>query len=716
MSNLLKSKILLGVMIVAVLVVGGIVVKTASATDCTLSAVTLKVGSTGADVICLQTKLAITADGNFGSLTKAAVVAYQTDNALTADGVVGANTRATLNTAVVADTTVYPAGCSAFTGFSTTTGLSCAAVSAFPAGCTSATGYSSTTGLSCAAVSAFPAGCTSLLGYSATTGLSCATVAATYSAGCTSATGFSTTTGLACTATTTTTGTLTGGAGSIDSYELIAGFSLEEVGEDEEDVKVAGIDIENSDGSDVTISAIKLVFDEGATNAANNDFDNYAAEVTIWLDSTKVATVDADEFTDNNNWTKTITLTGAVINSADTASLYIAVTGASTIDTNDITETWDVDVTSVRFIDGQGLTISEDPTVAITEFSFESFAASADTAIKIDEGVEATNDTRVIDVHATDDTDNVELLSFDMEIEGDSDVTIDDLPVTINTVEATGNDPDDLVTTLRLFADGVEIGTESLLTTDADDSTEVVLFDDMDYTIDAGDTVRFTVKAKVRSIADALDAGDTIQAVFGEVETSLATWDAEDETGTNVADADTTGTVTGALDEVRDIGINFTVGSKTATITLAADPATPASADTATYTINFTLEAFGGDVTIDGAGSGAGYCEEGGADAVDQGTEYIITTGGSNTTTCSFSSTADDNADDTGESWILREGVPKVFTLTSTGTATADHFAKTYLESINWDDLVTDTTPDLYFTAGLGETTTSTPELYLQVI
>ena len=57
---------------------------------------TLKVGSKGASVKTLQTKLGVTADGDFGPKTKAAVVAFQKKHGLVADGVVGASTWAAL--------------------------------------------------------------------------------------------------------------------------------------------------------------------------------------------------------------------------------------------------------------------------------------------------------------------------------------------------------------------------------------------------------------------------------------------------------------------------------------------------------------------------------------------------------------------------------------------------------------------------------------------
>ncbi len=65
----------------------------------------LTVGSTGAEVSALQTKLGVSSTGYFGALTKAAVVAFQKENGLPSTGFVGPLTRAKLNAGSTVTTT-----------------------------------------------------------------------------------------------------------------------------------------------------------------------------------------------------------------------------------------------------------------------------------------------------------------------------------------------------------------------------------------------------------------------------------------------------------------------------------------------------------------------------------------------------------------------------------------------------------------------------------
>ncbi|MCX6757897.1 MAG: peptidoglycan-binding domain-containing protein [Candidatus Nomurabacteria bacterium] len=106
MSNLFKTKIFLGMMIVAIMFVGVFALNTAKATtDCTVVA-TMNIGSRGASVTCLQNKLGMTqVTGYYGSITKAAVTAYQAAHSLPTVGIVGPLTAASLNANTTTTTT-----------------------------------------------------------------------------------------------------------------------------------------------------------------------------------------------------------------------------------------------------------------------------------------------------------------------------------------------------------------------------------------------------------------------------------------------------------------------------------------------------------------------------------------------------------------------------------------------------------------------------------
>ncbi|MEK7505162.1 MAG: peptidoglycan-binding domain-containing protein, partial [Patescibacteria group bacterium] len=183
----------------------------------------LSMGSTGEDVRCLQQKLnsmgfpvALTGNGSmgmettyFGPATAAAVSKFQVATGIhpTGTGTAGPLTRANINGSA-GGTPMPPVGgtptCPA--------GFNCTPTNVPPATC--------------------PAGftCTPVGGGTPVTGGS---------------------TGL------------TGGAGSIEDADFLSSLSGEEVGEDDDDVAVAGLEIDADAGSDLEITAVRLDFDQG---------------------------------------------------------------------------------------------------------------------------------------------------------------------------------------------------------------------------------------------------------------------------------------------------------------------------------------------------------------------------------------------------------------------------------------------------------------------
>lgn len=465
---------------------------------------------------------------------------------------------------------------------------------------------------------------------------------------------------------------LDGGAGSISDADYLSGLNNEEVGEDQEDVEVAGLEIEADDGSDIELTAVNLNFSPG--NAVS-DFDKHADEVSIWVDGEEVARVDADEFEDDDNYDKTISLdNGGIIRAGDTGELVVAVSGISNLDSSDAGKTWTVEFESVRFRDAQGASVTDTSTGDINDgtgrtFSFENFATAADLELKVTKGDDDINDARSISVSSTTDTDNVEILSFEIEIEGNSDVNIDDLAVDFAT--STGDLLSDLINTAELVVDGDVIGSESINNGHNDDG--VVVFDNLDWDIDAGDTVEVIVRVDMNELnTGTFGAGATLSA---SVDPDNANWDVEDENGDDLGAGDKTGSATSEAHAFYGDGIQVSLND-TSVSEVAGDSNDD---DYVTLTIKFDVTAYGSDIYVDKTVSEAGTTTAGTAFGVDLSDNEGTYINAASTTYALSSSVGSAGA----YGYEVEEGETETFTLTVTvQNAATSTFDGKYVRSV----------------------------------
>lgn len=497
-------------------------------------------------------------------------------------------------------------------------------------------------------------------------------------------------------------GDLEGGAGDI-TVTALSTYGDEEVGEGEEEVPVLAFEVEADDDSDVEITSVKVELAQ-QTGADSEDLTDYASEVSVWMDGDMVGAADAEDFTENNDdYTKSISLDGAVIRAGETMEFALAVSALDNLDSGDIdSDDWQIGVSSVRFIDGDGVTTTEAFTLDIDdnavddtleeEFDFASFATAANVELKValadSEEADDVNDAHVIDIDDSSDTDDVEVLVFTIEADGDSDLNIQEIPATITTTGETAEAV--LVSNAQLWMDGEVIANDTVPS-----DPGAVVFEDLDVDIEAGEEVEFTITVDIQDTNGAADNGDTVKAELTTANVDAI--EAEDEVGEEVADADASGSAVGEAHAVYDEGIMVEFVSADAERTFTADAS--GEDDQGTYTIVFDITAFDGDMYIDDD------CEDdNGADAAGQGTVFDVNSSAGTPTggaTCLVDAAGTETGD-TSSSWQVQEGETRQFTFTVTLTADTtptDGNHQVILESINWDDEAggVDSTPDFFY-------------------
>jgi len=550
MSNLLKSKILLGVMIVATLVVVGAV--QVSAADCTVvGSPTTLVGSHGANVICIQTKLGITADGSYGPMTKAAVVKFQSDNSLTADGKVGPMTAAALNlgTSTVVVNTTCPVG------------MTCTPVATAPVAC--------------------PVGftCTSNTGTTVTNGagnLSEAKKDSSYSQ-------------------------VEVTSGSTDVK--VNGFTIKADTGSDLTIQTLALALNMTSGGSGSTN-INHYFDsvsiwEGSTklatvNAADFDKSSTTYSKNIQLSGAKVLAGQTSEFYITVNAASSINSTD-LGNNTWVASLnnlrYVDGTGAIMTDSS----------TGIL------------ATHTLPSFSFESLATTGGKELKValTTGQDAINKAHIVSASTTSTTNDVPLLAFDIKAKG-AIKHITEIPVGITDGGTGASNVNEIANSFTLWKDGVKIDTidvaDGVGTTYGEYSTGIsvaacggtscgIIFNNIDFDVADASTTHMVVKVNLKKISASLnfDEGDTLRA---DINTAALTDIVAEDVNTDsfvYANGDLAGSATADAVTFRSAGISVAlVSTGTPVVDSSANPYT------GTYTMTFDVTAYGSDMYIDG--------------------------------------------------------------------------------------------------------------------
>ena len=639
MSKLLKSKFLIGVLVVTVLVLGGVALVGANeaSADCSITS-TLRAGSTGVEVQCLQSIVGASADGKFGPMTKASVMAWQASHGLVADGVVGPLTRAALAGAGVS-------------------------VGSFPAGCTSSSGFSTSTGLSCSGSSTLPSGCSSTAGYSPTTGAKCD--------------GGSTATPVAFEGTE---------EGKLSSFEEDAA-DTSDVDEGTTEQEILNVSFE-AETSDQKVTRVDVDFQAADSTESSKPWD-YFKKVSLTLDGDVIATKTV---TSSDDWDRTdeasvtydtytvrFSNLDFIVKDGSEAQLAVAVDVIDNVDGSDEGQSWEaaIPVNGIRAISPNGLT----ETYPTTELNVDFTVAGSDTGTLSWSQDSDNPSAMAITLDDAVDTNNVLLAVYNLEADN-QDIFVEDILIeTTITTTGTMDQTSDLVQTFRAKvydADGDLVITSTAAGNATADLTNIDhTFSNLDFTIPNGDTyeVKFyadfqpldgTIVKDTDTIVLTMDASDTV---------------AEQASGGNDGDAVTaTGDITGKTHAVFASAPLITHVSSTITKTLACDGVCAAGeAERAEATITFTVKAVEADVYVPDE-----FVED--TDETDttygSGSTYFLDEhAGTEPTPVALASS---DASTSTNGWIVYKGEEKTFTYKVTITALADGYQSVGMSSIEW--------------------------------
>lgn len=485
---------------------------------------------------------------------------------------------------------------------------------------------------------------------------------------------------------------LSGSDGSIDDVNKLSQYNNEEVGEGEDEARIAGFEVETSNDGDIALRSIKVSFDP-AGNTGSDKLDRYISAVRIMQDDKEIGSADVDDFNDDDDdvYSKTISVDDAIIRSDESERFYIEVDGANNFDSGDLPGSWTVDVDSIRYEDGSGVVTTDSDTGDIDNLDvpirFVTFSEAADTELKLTTDSDSP-DEGVVMVDEDDTTDEVVLLRGNIEVEGDSDILLDELPVTLVTTNAASIN--DITGTLTLSIDDNDYS-ESV---NIPSTTGVVTFENLDLTLDAGETYEFTISADINEIdAPAFSEGDDLKVSITSANRDEI--DAENEEGDQLESSEKSGTVTGRAQMFRTEGIQVTqVGSPSA-VSNNSD-----GADTGTFIIKFKVKAVGDTVYV--------------ASLAQNAVTYSVydsngVASSSNSIRASIKNETDISKTVVGN-YEIEEGEEETFTLTVTvpnGTGDASDQYYVALTGVLWDT-EDDTSPSNTYTANLDDFQTPT--------
>ncbi|MFM2381376.1 MAG: trimeric autotransporter adhesin, partial [Candidatus Parcubacteria bacterium] len=471
------------------------------------------------------------------------------------------------------------------------------------------------------------------------------------------------------------------GEASLSALDVEDGDDTE-IEEGEEAAPVADVKVEFADG-DAQITRLDIALDKnGAVSGQDNDPWDVIDEVTLWVDGDEVASIDAsdeDNYLDDTYGTLRFSGLDIVAMEDDEVTITVGVSVQGSVDgvTSSVDAEWEVAATGLRFVDADDVTTTE-----TTAFDLQDAAASytADS-VEFSIGEQGGDDELLVksssdDVDATtlelkDDkkTSMTKVFAFELDTDDSTnDITVNDIKVSVAATEdgTTGTSTALLINDAQLVIDGETYDDVTIV----NGTTGTYSFDlGGDLVIEAGESVTVEFEVEFKALASTLE-GATIQA------STDATSGYDAEGADDLSGSQFQGSVTGEEHTLRTQGAVIVLTDDTSV--LKANTEATTADDEGDYTLEFTVEAFNGDLYIDDSAVR-------GTTMGTEGANFIVTSGG--TAVATGTAVVVDFTSDatlTGSRYKVSSGSKETFTLKVEFDPAAAGSYKVQLHSVNF--------------------------------
>jgi hypothetical protein len=404
---------------------------------------------------------------------------------------------------------------------------------------------------------------------------------------------------------------MSGTEGYLSNDVKLGAYNSTKVMEGDRDKVVFGFEVLAKD-ADQKIDGLSIAL-TNSNGASSKKITRYASEISVWLDGKEIGRKSVSNYSSDSSDVYTYRFTGmtGVIKQNMKGQVVIAVSGTTTMDSTDATnEAWAINVgTAVSGSTNYVSAVSPNgryrdygsAALASSTIDFQKAGGvSSDQKFKVTTA--STNPVaQSVQVSNTSDTTDKLLLAFDAKAEN-AGMIVQKIPAivttTIGLADGVAPNPEAIVKTLKLYANGTLLATESI---PSGVSTQTVTFGNiskLNYAIAANATAKFEIRADLNDIENTgivstdFDNGDKVAVSVNSGTMTVELDNVNKDTVSNV-----TGSSTGENQDLRAEGMLVTMGAMSSSATSNND----GEIINRTISIPVTIKALDSTVYVDNA-------------------------------------------------------------------------------------------------------------------